>query len=135
MWALGTAVWLLLYGFSFGIRDIALATPGAPAVRVGLVGIAATLGVLPLLLLFLTFRWLESEGLAFRVAGWHLGQLASAWFVGGFLAVFLYIGFLDLGAGTEAPGLLYLLFILGLSALAVPALLTARWLGGRVKTD
>lgn len=135
VWSISTAAWILLYGFSFDVREVALAASGEAGIRFALGGIAATLAVVPLLLLFLTFRWLESEALARRVAGWHLGQLAAAWFVGDFLAVFVYLGFADLGAGTEAFGLLYLLFFLAFSALAVPALLTAKWLTKPIETD
>ena len=71
VWAISTAAWLLLYGFSFEVRDIALADSGTTTARLGLAGMATTLSVLPLLLVFLTFRWLGSERLARRVAGWH----------------------------------------------------------------
>ncbi len=135
LWSVSTVAWLLLYGFSFDVRDIALASSGSAGVRFALVGITTTLAGLPILLLALTFRWLKSERLARRVAGWHLGQVAAAWFVGGFLAVFVSVGFGQLGVGTETLGLIYLLFFLGFSALAVPALLTTRWLAARAETD
>lgn len=128
LWTISTAAWLLLYGFSFEVRSVVLGSAGADGLRVTLVGIKVTLAILPVLLTILTFRWLESDGLSRRVQGWHVGQLAGAWFVGGFLAVFVYLGFVDLGAGTETPGLIYLLFFLGFAALAVPALLTTKWM-------
>jgi hypothetical protein len=135
VWSISAAAWILLYGFSFDVREIAIVSTGPTGARFALAGIATTLAIVPFLLLFLTFRWLESEGLARRVAGWHLGQVAAAWFVGGFLAVFVYLGFADLGAGREAMGLLYLLFFLAFSSLAVPALLTSRWLTERSRTE
>jgi hypothetical protein len=127
LWTATTAAWLALYGFSFDLRDVLLATRAA-GLRIALAGIATTLVVVPILLLVLTFRWLNSAGLARRVGAWHLGQVGATWFVGGFLAVFVSLGFRDLGAGGQAPGLLYLLFFLGFSSLAVPSFLTLRWL-------
>lgn len=131
LWTIATAAWLLLYGFSFEVRSVLLDSAGAEGLRVTLAGIKTALAVGPVLLLVVTFVWLESDALARRVAGWHLGQLAAAWFVGGFLAVFVYLGFLDLGAGMDTPGLIYLLSFVGFAALAVPALLTTKWLGAR----
>ena len=131
LWTITTAAWLLLYGLSFEVRSVVLETSGAEGLRITLAGIKTTLAIVPLLLLALTFRWLESDAVAGRVAGWHLAQVAASWFVGGFLAVFVYLGFVDLGAGSEAPGLIYLLFFLGFSALVVPALLTAKWIASR----
>ena len=134
LWAFSTLAWLLLYGFSFDVWDAVLESAGAVGLRVASAGITTTLAALPVLLLVFTFRWLKSEDLERRVAEWHLGQLAAAWFVGGFLAVFVSLGFGQLGAGTETLGLIYLLFFLGFSALAVPALLTAKWLTLRAET-
>ena len=135
LWSINTVAWLFLYGLSFDVRDAVLESGGSTGLRAASAGITITLTVLPLLLLVLTFAWLRSEGLAQRVAGWHVGQVAAAWFVGGFLAVFVSLGFGQLGAGTETLGLIYLLFFLGFSALAVPALLTARWHTTRAETD
>lgn len=131
LWSISTVAWLALYGLSFDLRDAVLESGAEAGLQAVSAGVAVTLVLLPILLLGLTFRWLKSERLARRVAGWHLGQVAAAWFVGGFLAVFVSLGFGQLGGGTETLGLIYLLFFLGFSALAVPALLTAKWLTAR----